>query len=161
GNLFSSTLGCGANGAGTVFELTPGAGGSWTETILYNFTAGDDGYEPGSLVLDKAGNLYGTTLEGGGTKHGNGTVFELQPSGRGWSFTTLYRFADALYPSSSLALDSSGNLYGTTEYGGGAGTCSRVGCGIVFRLARTGSTWKYQVLHRLAGKPSAVPVGAP
>ena len=79
GNLYGTTEYGGADGSGTVFELTPTAGGVWTEKVLHNFNNnGTDGYDLyASLISDAAGNLYGTTYQGGA--HGGGTVFELTP----------------------------------------------------------------------------------
>ena len=78
-NLYTTTLVGGANGQGTVFKLTPSAGGAWTETILHSFSKqGTDGYNPGSaLVFDASGNLYGTTGQGGA--YNQGSVFEIAP----------------------------------------------------------------------------------
>jgi uncharacterized repeat protein (TIGR03803 family) len=78
-------------GCGTVFELSPRPRGVWTETVLYNFGNGNDGINPnGSLIMDAAGNLYGTTNFGG--IHDGGTVFELSSKQGGWRETVLYGF---------------------------------------------------------------------
>jgi uncharacterized repeat protein (TIGR03803 family) len=121
GNLYGTTYQGGANGFGTVFELTPKAGGGWTEKILHSFNYdGKDGWSPeAGLVFDALGNLYGTTSNGG--VHGDGTVFELTPKGDGaWQERVLLSFnsANGENPYSGLMFDASGNLYGTT-YGGG------------------------------------------
>jgi uncharacterized repeat protein (TIGR03803 family) len=83
GNLYGTTIGGGTYVGGTVFELTPTAGGGWTETVLHSFNQnGTDGYSPhAGLIFDSAGNLYGTTRWGG--TYGDGTVFELTPNGSG------------------------------------------------------------------------------
>ena len=124
GNLFGVTqLGgnlsnCGGFGCGTVFKLSPGG----TETVLHTFQGGSDGMEPmGGVLRDRSGNLYGTTIMGGSAStcpEGCGTVFEVAASG---VETVLYSFQgnnDGYYPRSSVILDSSGNLFGTTEGGG-------------------------------------------
>jgi uncharacterized repeat protein (TIGR03803 family) len=113
-------------GCGTVFKLTPNSNGTFKETILYNFAGNSypnsDGAVPKSaLIFDSSGNLYGTT-EGGG-KYGGGTVFRLSPATNGaWTETILYNVGvvsyDGYAPTGTLLFDSSGNLYGTTEYGG-------------------------------------------
>jgi uncharacterized repeat protein (TIGR03803 family) len=78
GNLYGESAGGGANGDGVVFELSPGADGSWTNLVLHSFTGGGDGSNPnGGLIIDSEGNLYGTTTSGG--TYGNGTVFEITP----------------------------------------------------------------------------------
>jgi uncharacterized repeat protein (TIGR03803 family) len=122
GNLYGTTPGGGANGDGTVYKISP----SGTETILYSFGANaTDGQAPfEGLLMDSAGNLYGTT-EGGGAHSNGGTVFKISASGME---TVLYSFganaADGQYPTASLIMDSAGNLYGTTTAGGtnGGGT---------------------------------------
>ena len=93
GNLYGTAWGGGANGLGTVFELTPNGSGGWKETVLYSFSGGTDGANPqSSLIFDGAGNLYGTT-SARGTSCACGTVFELSPDGNGgWKETTLYGF---------------------------------------------------------------------
>lgn len=132
GNLYGTTTAGGANEAGTVFELAPLASGSWAERVLYSFLFnGQDGYGPrGGVIFDAAGNLYGTTLAGGA--YGYGSVYELTPSGHDWLEKLLYSFApngkDGVQPGFGLALDSAGNLYGTTCAGGafGSGTVFEV-----------------------------------
>ena len=124
GNLYGTTLEGGAFNEGTVFELTPRG----TETLLHSFDGSpNDGQTPhAGLVRDAAGNLYGTTLDGGA--FGDGVVFELSPGG---AETVLHSFAksttDGGTPESALVQDAAGNLYGTTYYGGASG------CGTVFK----------------------------
>lgn len=122
GNLYG-TAGYGAAGAGVVYELTPSADGAWTETILYSFLGDNDGSGPqGGVVFDQEGNLYGTTRYGG--SHNGGTIFQLTPSGGGWSKNLLWSFADGLggyAPRAGLVLDISGNVYGATTQGGEKG----------------------------------------
>jgi len=151
GNIYGTTNGGGTNGAGTVFQLTPSKSG-WTETVLYSFCAQEfcaDGLGPlGALVLDPAGNIYGTTFNGGAK--GYGEVFELTLSGGGWDLTVLYSFStlgssDGANPRGGLLLDNEGNLYGTTEYGGLSNQ------GVVFKMTRTGSGWTETVLHKFTG----------
>lgn len=154
GNLYGTTT-TGETSCGTVFELTP-SGGVWTETILHAFTCGKDGSFPtNDLVLDKAGNLYGTTDWGGVGcgKQGCGTVFELRQHNGVWSKRAIYSFkggADGIQPYSALVLDKTGNLYGTTAVGG-VGTCDIEGipgCGTVFKLTRvSGGKWKKATIY--------------
>ncbi len=119
GNLYGTTVGGGGFKAGTVFRLSPGANG-WTEQTLYSFRPADkNGCPPyGGIVLDAAGNIYGTTISGG--EYGFGTVFELvAPIGkRAYTEKILWSFngSDGLDPTTGVILDSAGNLYGTTEY---------------------------------------------
>lgn len=109
------------------------------ETALHTFSGGSDGASPfGGLIQDAAGNLYGTTSNGGGHAcndgNGCGTLFELDPAGKE---TVLYRFRgkqDGMDPMASLAIDSSGYLYGTTEYGGDDRCNNGLGCGVAFKF---------------------------
>ncbi len=157
GNLYGTTQGGGPNNGGTVFTIAHSAEG-WTESILGSFPNETLGQGPNGLVFDGAGNLYGTTYEGG-TNCGNqgcGTVFELSPTDNGWIQTVLYNFnqqPDANYPSSSLVFDNFGNLYGTTQ-GGGA-----YGYGSVFMLKHLSSGWKESVLWNFtSGEDGATPL---
>jgi uncharacterized repeat protein (TIGR03803 family) len=141
GNLYGTTQDGGAKSDGVVFELTPN-GSAWTETILYNFCSQGlpcvDGSQPhAGLIMDAAGNLYGTTSNGG-SAGGGGTVFELTPNGSGWTETVLYSFctvtpgcADGLNPQAGLVMDAAGNLYGTTSTGGPLASAY----GLVFELS--------------------------
>jgi len=158
GNLYGTTSygggeGCAEEGGcGTVYELTPEAGGKWKETVLHRFDNDGDGVEPGggALFMDNVGNLYGTTAEGGVTWCGEvtcGTVFELAPTPGGrWKETLLYEFkggAGGYFPYAGVVMDKAGNLYGATVYGGGPN-----GCGVLYRLAPgPKDKWKYTVLH--------------
>jgi len=157
GNLYGTTESGGANGQGTVFEITPNANGSWTETVLYSFTGATDGGQPyGSLVLDAAGNLYGTTNYGGNAScsMGCGTVFELTPGSGAWSESVLYSFtggSDGREPNARLLADSAGNLYGTTMLGGTISSVCSSGCGTVFKLTKGSSGWTESVLYAFAG----------
>jgi uncharacterized repeat protein (TIGR03803 family) len=145
GNLYGTTIfggggtGCnnGSDGCGTVFKLAPDG----AETVLYAFQGGSDGFQPGSnVVMDQGGNLYGTTSAGGTFSSGCGsdgcgTIFEVQPNG---TKITLYQFqggTDGAAPNGPLIADSSGNLYGTTDGGGG---CALGGCGTVFEVTPGG-----------------------
>jgi uncharacterized repeat protein (TIGR03803 family) len=138
GNLYGVEYAGGGYDAGYVFEMTP-SGSGWTTTILYDFTGGADGANPlGGLVLDPAGNLYGSTSTGG---NGGGTVFELAPSGGSWVFNLLYSFFGNGGPLSTLTLDAAGNVYGTTGFDGAFED------GSVFKLSRSGNNWTFIDLH--------------
>jgi uncharacterized repeat protein (TIGR03803 family) len=163
GNLYGTTSTggvCNTYCGGTVFKLTPGQGDNWTETTLYDFQAGTDGWSPSGVVLDALGNLYGATVKGGNIQGGQcgdqgcGTVFELTPSDAGsWTKSTLYVFnygLDGGYPSSGVTFDSSGNLYGETYYGGSF-ACPGSGCGVVFELSPVGGSWKFGIAHTFNG----------
>ncbi len=123
GNLYGTTSYGGNSNEGAVFQLTP-TGGGWMENTLYSFTGLNDGGGPfGGVVLDQAGKLYGTTITGGG---GYGTVFELTPSGSGWTETVLHSFqggSDGGLPIGGLNQDNYG-VTGTTSAAGthGGGT---------------------------------------
>src|SRR5204863_106640 len=126
GNLYGTANGGGAYGYGAVFELV-NASGTYTETVLYSFggTAADGTAPIASLLLDASGNLYGTTKLGGSTTacggSGCGTVFELVNSSGSYAERLLHSFSggsDGSSPAAALIMDSSGNLYSTTEVGG-------------------------------------------
>ncbi|MGA2372798.1 MAG: choice-of-anchor tandem repeat GloVer-containing protein [Candidatus Korobacteraceae bacterium] len=119
GNLYGTTLESGSSGGGTVFELTP-ANGGWTFNTQYSFL-GNVGPEA-KLIMDAAGNLYGTTYYDGA--YGAGSVFKLTPSNGGWTYTSLHDFSagsDGALPVSNVVFDANGDLYGTASYGGGYG----------------------------------------
>ncbi len=153
GTLYGETTTGGGNGFGTVFQLTSGKGGTWTEKVLHNFNfTGGDGYYPYTgLIVDAAGNLYGTTEWGGA--YNSGTVFELTAGAKGkWKEKLLHSFndngRDGYAPYDRLIFDPAGNLYGTTTRGGSSGTgCGGQGCGIVFQLTPGTKGWTEKVLH--------------
>jgi uncharacterized repeat protein (TIGR03803 family) len=164
GNLYGTTWEGGTNGYGTVFELTPKAGGGWTEKILHSFGKVEDGQNPydNSLIFDASGNLYGTTFGGGAEStgcndYGCGTVFELTPkAGGGWKEKILHSFndysRDGYNPYAGLIFDASGNLYGTTANGGGCN--DPYSCGTVFELTpKAGGGWTEKTLHSFNDKP--------
>jgi uncharacterized repeat protein (TIGR03803 family) len=159
GNLFGTTAfgqetgNCRfeGDGCGTVFELTPGANGQWTETILYDFAPQGVGVYPSTLVIDSHQNLYGTGYYGGGTSQicyqGCGFVFEVSPDGNGqWTEIDLYDFqggSDGYEPAFDFALAwSGGNLYGTTIQGGATNLS-----GTIFSLTPQGSSWQLQTIY--------------
>jgi uncharacterized repeat protein (TIGR03803 family) len=153
GNLYGATQ-SDTTGKGLVFELSQ-VSGSWQESVLYTFTGRSDGDSPyGPLVMDAAGNLYGTTTYGG-NKGGNppagcGTVFKLTPNAGTWTKSVLYAFhcqGDGGNPIAPLIFDAAGNLYGTTPYGGRS-----PGSGVIFELSPTASgPWQETVLHKFTG----------
>jgi len=130
GRLYGTTAQGGANicvdvGCGTIFRLTPGTNGHWKETILYSFSPKGDGaggFGPGGgVVLDKAGNIYGTSFYGGDPHCGCGVIYKLAPGAKGnRKYTVLHRFTgfDGAQPDANLVIDTKGNLYGTTTLGG-------------------------------------------
>jgi uncharacterized repeat protein (TIGR03803 family) len=132
GNLYGATATGGSGQGGTVFELSP-ANGGWSFSLLYSFTGSGSGAllggPVGNLVMDAAGNLYGTTLIDGA--NGYGAVFKLTHSETGWSYTSLHDFtngSDGGTPYSNLIFDSSGTIYGTASSGGSFGQ------GVVFQI---------------------------
>jgi len=134
---------------GIVFKLKPPAvqGGSWTEGVLYRFAGGNDGANPlAGVTVDRAGNLYGTTLGGGSQSHG--VVFEVSRTSSGtWTEAVLYAFtggSDGALPTAGLLSDKSGNLYGTTSSGGQNNN------GSVFRLS-PGNPWTETTFYDFVG----------
>ncbi len=140
GNVYGTTSSGGASNNGTVYKLSPGKNGKWTEEVLYAFKGGtQDGSAPyAGIVFDAAGNIYGTTAGGGPSD--DGTVFELVASvgkGRhGYQEKVLWSFngTDGSQPFGSLILDGAGNLYGTAALGGNSGCTNDQGCGVVFEV---------------------------
>jgi uncharacterized repeat protein (TIGR03803 family) len=165
GNLFGTTQNGGAAGHGTAFELSPNKDGTWTESLIYSFCTQmncSDGDEPvASLVIDKEGNLFGTTSMGGSSPT-NGTIFELSPNGNGgYNETVLYNFVGGStggQPGTALT-PSNRSFYGTTEQGGIVECDSGAGCGVVYELSpnKAGSGWTYTVIHSFSGSDGAFP----
>ena len=160
GNLYGVTGSggtgqCSDYGCGTVYELTPQANGTWSESILHDFTAGSDGAIPwGGLVFDSAGDLYGTLVGDSGL--GGRGIFELSPGSGGWSNARIY--ADAAGP--GLLIDSDGNLYG--EMGAGQNKYY----GAIAELSPDSGGWSYTALYSFCSQqncadgygPSAPPI---
>jgi len=136
GNLYGTTSGTGTSSDGKVFKVD--ATGKFT--VLHTFGGAPDGQYPGygALILDAAGNLYGTTRNGGSgsCQDGCGVIFKVNKTAHE---TVLYSFtgaADGASPYSSMVQDAAGNLYGTTQSGGTG--CGGFGCGVVFKLDTSG-----------------------
>jgi len=162
GNLYGTTELGGYYSDGTVFELTPGADGRWKEILLHTFGADDGAMPLAGLIFDQAGNLYGTTSQGG-SENGGG-VFKLAPNSDGsWTETVLHAFCsldkcrDGAKPWASLIFDQAGNLYGTTVQGGPSSECT-YGCGTVFKLTpNQDGSWTESVVHNFNGGDGAQP----
>lgn len=157
GNLYGTTQYGGAYSLGSVFELSPKAGGGWQEKDLYSFQS--VGPVPtGGVIFDSAGHIYFPTNVGG--SQGFGAVFQLTQNANGtWQGKSIYSFkgypSDGANPYARLTLDSAGNIYGTTERGGD-GNCyegrNQVGCGTAFELAYSSTTgWTETILHKFEG----------
>jgi uncharacterized repeat protein (TIGR03803 family) len=143
-----------------VFLLSK-SGKHWVETVMYNFTGGKDGFGPGgSVVFDSAGNLYGTTPDGGNLHKCNGggcgVVYQISPvRGGGWMQTVLHTFtrgADGAVGSlGPLLVDKAGNVFGVSEVGGDP-SCQ---CGTVFKLTSVSGKWNFKTLDAFKGIPQA------
>jgi uncharacterized repeat protein (TIGR03803 family) len=142
GGLFGTTEGGGYFGTDFSICACPGH-----EVQIHQFGRGKDGAQPiGGVVLDFAGNIYGTTSLGGA--YGNGTVFEQTRSGYTWSEKVIYSFTggnDGTNPPSAVTLGAHGNIYGTTSLGGANGG------GVVYELSPSGTGWKQTVLYTFQG----------
>ena len=147
GNLYGTTYVGGTSNCGTVFKVTPAG----VETVLYSFSCGADGAYPyfAGVVLDKAGNLYGTTTYGG---LGYGVVYQLSPSGVETPLYTFQDGADGGYPFAGVVLDKVGNIYGTTSGGGASGD------GTVFKVTPTGT--ESVIYNFTGGNDGCVPYGS-
>ena len=161
GNLYGTTEygGTGQQGGnwGTAYELRHNSDGTWEHEVLYNFPGfyGDGVRLLAGLVLDKSGNLYGATIQGGSIDCG--TVFKLTHGAKGWTESIVHDFTQPKSGCgpSAVTFDAAGNLYGTA--GGGTGQCE-AGCGVVFKLTPgSGGKWKYSVLHHFTGNDGAYP----
>jgi uncharacterized repeat protein (TIGR03803 family) len=161
GSLYGVTLAGGTSknctgGCGVVFKLTNNAG-TWRETVLHSLN-GTDGANPiAPLMIDANGNLFGTASNGGAK--GFGSAFELSHASGSWQTRVLHSFTgthlDGEFPDSPLVMDASGNLYGTTESGGGDHQSCDVfndhGCGMVFELSPSGTQWRETILKAFSG----------
>lgn len=172
GNLYGVTSyggsgsGCGINGCGTIYKLSPNGAGGWTEIILYNFCGNgncSDGAIPETgLIADASGNFYGTASGGGPacplSSTGCGVFYELSPpqvQGGSWTYNVLHNFClvvrgtycrDGAAPTGPIATDSAGNFYGTTLFGGAS--VPQHGQGTVYQLKLSSGVWKHNVLYR-------------
>jgi uncharacterized repeat protein (TIGR03803 family) len=154
GNIYGTTENGGNGGYGVIYQLTP-AGGSWTETVLYSPRGGNGAYPKSGVVFDRSGNLYG--VFSGLGPHRNGSVYELSPSGFGWTEQTVYAFtggSDGGVPVGGLILDASGNLYGTTQSGGSGGG------GTVFELTPGHDGWTFKTIYSISSCGWCGPSGA-
>ena len=177
GNLYGTTLVGGDNPCdwttprtcGIVFQLTPTPKGQWTEKVAYSFPGSGGAAIPSTgLISDSSGNLYGATTIGG-THFFDGTVFTLtkQPDGT-WARQQLYAFTSGntfgMSAQGLLTMDSAGNLYGATRFGGNGANCSDVsnGCGTVFKLSPIPSgSWTYSLLHSFCSRADCSDGGYP
>ncbi len=143
GNLYGVSESGGAQQHGAVFELTPTLGG-WAESILYNFTGTSDGAGPTTVIVGNDGNLYG--MAGWGGTYGGGVVFQLAPSGNGWSESVLYNLKSSAIGTSphSLLQDNAGNLFGIYEYWV---CCEDNVDDLIFELSPSNGNWVYTELH--------------
>jgi len=155
GNLYGVSSAGGAYNEGTVFKLSPGANGKWTQTVLASFD-GTDGYLPnGGLVFDGQGNLYGTA-RGSTQQNEGGTLFEVSPGSNGWELSLLYAFClqyhcpDGGGPWAGVVMDSYGNLYGTAEGG-------EFGDGVVYELTPGSGGWTETSALSFGGADGATP----
>ena len=172
GNIYGTTV-FGGNGSGVVYKLSAEPNGTYRETVLHVFGAsgGNDGTQPYStLVFDKAGNLYGTTNQGGGGAGGTfclngcGTVYKLAPNANGsWTESVIHSFpgtkgnTDGQNPHGGLVFDAAGNLWGTTQTGGNMRAClafgDPTGCGTVFELTpQSNGQWVESTLFAFRGE---------
>ncbi|MBZ5570866.1 MAG: hypothetical protein LAO09_03180 [Acidobacteriia bacterium] len=140
GNLYGTAMNGGTNDFGTVFQLAPGPNDTWVENLVHTFAGNEGGLPQGGLIFDAAGNLYGTS---------GATVFEITPTGGGWSFIPLYFFnprnGDAAGAETGVIFDANGNLFGTSSFGGA------FNLGTVFELTQSQGSWTEAIIHSFAG----------
>ncbi len=180
GNLYGTSANGGDNTdvqgepGGTVFELTPNGDGTWSESVIYNFCSNFNGAlcldgetSWAGLVVDKTGNLYGTTYQGGSncTSRGCGVVFELSPQGGTWTETVLYNFCsnrknglclDGGEPAAPMIFGADGGLYGTALIGGSGHFPKGDGGGVVFKLTPGSHGWADSVLYNFCSTGSGM-----
>ncbi len=136
--------------ATAAFVLSVATAAAVTTDVIFSFEEDEGEYADTDLETDGAGNIYGTTVLGG--DHASGTVFQLSPTSNGWMHTVLYSFtggADGGEPYKGVTLDAAGNLYGTAVTGG-SGSCEG-GCGVVYKLTKSGGTWTQELIHAFTG----------
>lgn len=154
GRLYGTTHGDSRCNDGTLFQLIP-HGSTWSNNTLHTFLGRGDGDVPlGGLIMDAAGNIYGATTDGGAG--GGGVIYELSPTGDGWTFTTLHSLTGSPGggEESALTMDAAGNLYGTAGYDGA------FHWGSIFKLTRNNGSWSYTDLYDFTGgADGAVPNG--
>jgi len=146
GNIYGTTVNGGSAGWGLIYKLVP-SGGGWNQSILYQARGNGDGAYPwGGVVFDQSGNLDGVFSQNG--PHDYGAVYQLSPSGSGWTEHTIHGFTfhgnDGAAPQGGLILDGSGNLFGSTVHDVNGG-------GTVFELELSGGGWSYNFLYGLGG----------
>ncbi len=170
GNLYGANSqgggrGCGTQGCGTVFKITPPAricadlNCPWPVTVLYTFQGGSDGLDPAAgVIFNQAGNLFGTTYDGGDSYYCCGVVYELSHSGGTWTYNLLHTFGqpgDGIAPEAPLVFDNAGNLYGSTVGGGSSNL------GAVFQMTPSPSGWNETILWSFLGSPDGgTPLGS-
>src|SRR5262249_48578190 len=140
------------NKAGLLFVmmLSVATATATTTDVIFSFVEDEGEYADTDLETDNAGNIYGTTVLGG--DFGSGTVFQLSPTPNGWVHTVLYSFTggvDGGEPYKGVTIDNEGNLYGTAVTGG-SGNCEG-GCGVAYKLSKTGGAWTQTVIHAFTG----------
>jgi uncharacterized repeat protein (TIGR03803 family) len=158
GNVYGMTPTGGAYGLGTIYKIHQEHNGAWNLKVIHAFTGGADGAtgSAGRMIL-RHGHLFGAATAGG--TYGSGVVFELTPRGVGeWNFRTIYSFRgqpDGSFPYAALLFDRSGNIYGTTYYGGANGI------GAVYELSpRPIGEWNENVLYSFQeGSDGNSPIG--
>ena len=166
GNLYGETIHGGAHDCGAVFELTPNAGGDWSETIVHSFceSKSDGNFPRGGLTADASGNLYGVTVWGGGSTgitekcslSGCGTVFRLEPQlGGGWNYKKIHTFTGTPGhdPHGGVVINAAGTIYGTTSIGGPKSD------GTIYQLKpNPDGSWTAKNLHVFQGYPGVYPI---
>jgi len=161
GNLYGTTPNGGQYGEGLVFKLSPSGNGYWTENMLHSFCSleycADGSYPQSGVIFDAAGNIYGTTRNGGNNCAGYpgcGRVYKLTPSNDAWTLSVLYAFDELNgpqgFPWAGLTFDLAGSLYGTT--------LSAL-YGVVFKLSQSSSGWTETVLRSFNGFNGMWPYG--
>ena len=164
GNLYGTTQSGGAQNKGIVFQLSPAGNGTFTFSILHSFS-GPDGADPQyGVAIDNAGNLYGTTEEGGKSNSicstQCGLVYELSQLAGKWKEKVLYEFngTNGANPISPISIDTSGSLYGTFV-AGGQGSCLFFGCGGAFKLVPGGAGQGKAYTFFFNGQSGGSPMG--